>query len=51
VKEAICKNLHIVWFYLYDISEKSKTVEAENRSMVERFGKREQRSCTRKFLG
>ena len=51
MKEALCKSLHIVWFYLYDISEKSKTVEAENRSVVERLGKWEHRSCTRKFLG
>lgn len=51
MKEALRKSLHIVWFYLYDISEKSKPVEAENRSVVERLGKREHRSCTRKFLG
>ena len=29
MKEAIRKSLHIVWFYLHDISEKSKPVEAE----------------------
>lgn len=34
MKEDRHKRLHIVWFYLYETSQKGNTVEVESRSVV-----------------